>query len=225
MIDLLTREEDLHEDLVPHLVEHADLPYLHHPLIIEPIYAPAMNAMINARYQAKLEALAQALPAGQFYRYVHLHEKPYRFDALAEIDGSITDDREFWELVASVWVGSENIYENERDWRALLSCGRSQREHMMDDDERRQLTAFGDVVRVFRGFRLPGRDQGLSWTTDEEQARWFACRWDGHAAGEARIVHGTVATEDVIAFLTARGESEIVCLPEHVNVHSTDDCS
>jgi len=59
-----------------------------------------------------------------------------------------------------------------------------------------------------------GTADGFSWTLDEEKARWFAAR---SSMETPLLARGTVSRRDVFAYLSGRGEQEIVCLPENVH--------
>jgi hypothetical protein len=66
-------------------------------------------------------------------------------------------------------------------------------------------------LTVFQGRDARHDRAGLSWTLDFEQAREFA---EHHAV--PAIWTGTVATPDVLAYVTRQEEEEILALPERV---------
>lgn len=70
----------------------------------------------------------------------------------------------------------------------------------------------GDAVTVYRGQNRHG-PAGLSWTTDENIAHWFACRGPG-----IPIVYQCTAKRSRIVFATnVNDEREIVLRPSHWN--------
>lgn len=52
---------DLHPDLIPHVYEGQLGRILHHPLVIDPFFAPHMHKMANRQYEAKLAMVAALL--------------------------------------------------------------------------------------------------------------------------------------------------------------------
>ena len=90
-----------------------------------------------------------------------------------------------------------------------------EKHNAMDEKERAKLKSTFDV---WRGLGSPPfRLSGLSWTTDKDQALWFARRYQCEH-GPGRLLHGRVKRRDVHAYLegrmraylAGRSESEIV---------------
>jgi hypothetical protein len=213
---LLDVEADLHEDLVPYVVEDGGPlgSSLHHPLLIDIMYTPKLNAVLNKMYEQKLAAIAEAERDGNWHRYVFMHERPYRLDAFEDAIEEM-DDSKYWDLLSDIWIDSENIWQNESTWVELLQSDRSGREEMMSDDERARFDALPDTFTVHRGFAYDGRDRALSWSLSETRAEWFAGRF-AKDDNEPRVATGTVSKADALAFLGARNEDEIIILPGDV---------
>ena len=104
----------------------------------------------------------------------------------------------------------------------MLTASRPGRDALMNADERAQLQRLPDTVRIYRGFSRPDGQTGMSWTTDEPRARWFARRLtrDGD---EPRLAVGDVDRCRIIAYFARRGEREVLALPEHVRVIAVRD--
>ena len=77
---------------------------------------------------------------------------------------------------------------------------------LMNDEERRLYLALPDELTVYRGIRGRGSLKALSWTTDIEQAEWFAKRWDKNG----KVYSAKIGKNDVFAVFASRGESEVV---------------
>lgn len=215
--------EPLHPDLEDHVQRRAGLPFLHHPLMVMPLFAEQMNGMANQMYEHKSAEADQSLAERNWAKYLLLHEKPYRLDAFSEIAADMTD-AEYWHHLASIWTTIENVWQFASEWRALLCAGRPGREHMMNSAERDRLAAMPERVQVHRGFWHPSGGAGLSWTTDPSRAEWFARRFCPQDATDPPVVRtGTVARTDIIALLDGRGEMEVVLLPENVADRSDRD--
>ena len=88
----------------------------------------------------------------------------------------------------------------------------------MDEEERKALAALPDRLTIYRGVHIKkGTLRGLSWTLDRERAEWFANRW---AKRRPYVVEAEVLKSDVRAHFLARGEAEIVVLPNRLVTHT-----
>jgi hypothetical protein len=181
---------------------------LHHRLIVDTVWNCDEAARANERYQHKKQQQRELLPnPGDGQSYVRLHERPYRFQALQQINRRVTD-ADYWRLVREVWIDSENIRQNFAGWQRLWSAPRPCKEECMIPEERDALASKPASFPIWRGLGFRGRPQGLSWTIDRDKAVWFAQRFGGGRAG--RLVHAQVERSHVHAFFQGRKESEIV---------------
>jgi hypothetical protein len=217
LMELLDRSEDLHPDLAPHLCDGSLGLMLHHPLMIQVIYFPQENARINEHYRFKVEQLAEAEAKGDWSTYVFIHERPYRMEALMDATGKglIDDPKAYWDLVGSVWVDSENIFESFSEWCELWGENSKDRVHAMNEDEREAFAALPDTITVYRGVSREDAIDGLSWTTDKQKALWFARRLNTKES-TPMLAKGKVSKQDVLAHFLGRNESEVVVLPDDV---------
>lgn len=206
------KPEELHPELALHLVKCGRFPALRHPLVYDVPYFSALNARHNKMLACKKKELEKAQQAGDLSSYVWLHERPYRLQAFTDFQGEITD-KDYWETLGSIWIDSENIWQNLKGWKALLSSSHPEREFFMDDGDRAalaKLRAEKETVTVYRGHQGLNRN-GLSWTLDRDKARWFSRRLlSGKKKGE--VAERTVNLSDVFAYLGGRGEQEIILL-------------
>lgn len=219
MLDLFSRKEDLHPDLVPHMRDDGPVgPMLHHPLIINVLHTEHDNARTNEQYRLKKAEVEKAAQEQNWHRFVFWHERPYRLNALVEVlgKGVKLDPQTYWELVASIWTDSENIYESYGAWVAIWSADVANRKLAMSDEERAYLASLPDTIQVWRGVGHRPAINGMSWTVDEEKARWFAKRYGSHGGRSAHLVSGTVNKADVLAYFSGRNESELVVFPKDV---------
>ena len=187
---------------------------LKHPLVYSIMHNPMFNRMVNVQFKHKKKALAQAELDGDWATYIWLHERPYRSGALAAIADRL-DGPTYWELLASVWIDSENIVQMRDQWDELLADTREGREFMMSDDERAALAALPELITVYQG-HTDERDDGWSWTTDRDIAEWFAGRFANLEGGEPRMTIGNVARRSVVAYLLRRNEYEVLVNPDFV---------
>lgn len=101
----------------------------------------------------------------------------------------------------------------ERNPNALreIVSGRSARQEKASQDAMADLPG---IITIYRGAGTNSTpvNKAISWTTDIGKAYFFASwRYDGK---EARIYTAKVKKEDVIEYITDRGESEIITFPE-----------
>jgi hypothetical protein len=205
---LATSDEPLHPDLLPWLEDLDIGPTLRHPLVYDYLPRPGL---VNRRYELKKEALAEALEEGKWHSYVFLHERPYRAQALWDLDTKVADrlsDHDYWELAGSVWVDSENIHQNIDIWEELFDSDRSCQRELMSDEEWEKLRALPEWITAYRGCIADLNEDGLSFTLDRGQAAWFARRFVDSHGGVPRVLVATVMKSNVIAYFS--NESEIV---------------
>jgi hypothetical protein len=128
-------------------------------------------------------------------------------------EGHLTDQ---WVLsnLPDLWRGSDPDDTDER-WPYLWRLAyRANGRHYVRDG--RPLPR-GKLLRVYRGQR-EGDPFGIAWTTDPKVAGKFARSLGGRDPGDHGGVTytGLVPREAVLAYITRRGESEVVVDPEHV---------
>jgi uncharacterized protein len=214
LIDMYAPEE-LHDDLKPYIVPMAyGWQALKHPLTFHVPYSEHLNKLANQSYlykKAKTDEILRA--AGPSFtevcRFVMLHERPYRFQAFAEIQDRLSD-ADYWKLLGDVWTDTENLWQNHYLVRSLLASTRPHRECMMNKDEQRLLASLPEEFTVFRGHQRVNRIS-YSWSLSYGKAVWFANRWSHKSTG---VVKAQVRKSDAIAVLTGRNEFEVVIHPD-----------
>lgn len=202
--------EVLHPDLVDLVEEDGKMPMLRHPLVFAVPYAPLMNGPLNRQYEAKKEAVKEALESGNWSSYINLHERPYRIDALHEIADLIEDDAEYWRLVREAWEDTEFPHANESMWRELFESERPQRHEMMDSEEIEALAALPEVVVIHRGYSGEEGEDGMSWTLDRDKAEWFSKRFSHR--GEPQVVTRQISKDNILALILTRQEQEVLII-------------
>lgn len=227
---LLMQGGDLHPDLTDYVrtTGVAGMSAIHHPVIVEVPYFPQMNALINLRYEQKLEAMREYAEDGKWVNYLAVIERPYRAEKLLEImqEHSITRT-EAAEMMEYVWTDSENIYEMKDVWEELWNGFHDSRPDDFMDKPREfmdRLFNGGDKIKAYRGFSEgSAADQSfaLSWTLSYQKAKWFANRWKTKG-GTPTVLTREVTRSEILAFFDGRNEKEVVLSPEyvgHVTVH------
>lgn len=188
---------------------------LKHPLVFQVPFHSA--ALANRQLEWKRNALREAIEEEKWMTAVWIHERPYRILVLQEFAEHM-EDHVFWEVLGAIWTDSENIWQNDAEWRRLWADERPGREHAMDDDDREAFEKLPEKVQVYRGCISEENEDGLSWTTNLKIATFFAKRFAELRSGDPIILCGEVDKADVLAYTQGRGESEVIVLPEKVNV-------
>jgi hypothetical protein len=99
----------------------------------------------------------------------------------------------------------------------LLAKARSQVSPVayLSDANREFLQSLPTNITVFRGCSRC-RVDGLSWTTDKEVAKGFARGHRAIVVGEPVLVTANVKKDDVLAVITDRKESELICVQSQI---------
>jgi len=170
---------------------------------------PEVVDLINASFAKKRASADEALRQKNWGRYIYLHERPYRIDAFEDIMDELTD-QEYWSRLSDIWVDSENIGQQPDRWRNLLLSERGSRESFMTEDERAEFAALQPQFTVYRGYSENDQEEfGMSWSTDAGVAEWFARRF-AREDDKIFMEEMEVSKDDVFAYLTRRGEEEII---------------
>jgi hypothetical protein len=208
-------EVELHRDLVPYLAEIEVLgEVLKAPLVFLVPYLPAMARLANEMYRTKTEGIRRAAAERNWHKIVWLHEKPYRLRAFLSICERLSD-QEYWEALGGIWIGTENLHDDQEQWLGALTTQRPGRARwLMDDADRATLAELDEEVTIYRGFAQPGGYRAPSWTLSRSRAKWFANR----AALTSPDRRGYLATtrlpkSRVLAYTNGRGEREILLDP------------
>lgn len=195
---------------------------IRHPLVYSMMHMPALNKLVNAQLQAKIDGIAKAELEGKFSTIIWLHERPHRLPAFEEW-GHHFRPHAYWKTLGEVLTDTENMHQEYSTWRRLLTADVPHRWAMMDRAERAMLRALGRrPIMVHRGYNRAGYEDGFSWTLSLERAEWFAQRYA--SLGQfAKVTTGLIDRRDVIAYMGSRNEEEIVALPEHVHRIRTEE--
>lgn len=210
MHDLLNKKEDLNEELAEHLIEKP-FRMIKHPLVFCIMYDEQQNALLNAQLSYKKHAKAEYLKKKDYAGYVFIHERPYRVHAFMEIADTIKSDKKYWRLLGDIWIDSENIWQNKKDYVKLMNSKRDHRDHFMSANERKHLALLPDKLTVYRGCSERGSD-GMSWTTDKAKAEWFANRFKTSTSPKRKVITRVIDKQEVFAYMARRNESEIIIL-------------
>lgn len=177
---------------------------LKHPLVFEVLYSPQFNNICNIRLKEKKNLLKRALEKNNYSTFVFAHERPYRLWAFEQIHKKVSD-QEYWDLLGSIWIDSENIWETRLSWYQYLFFAERKGKHMfMAEEDRAFFEALPERFEIYRGCSKRSED-GLSWTVDRKIAEFFTKR---HRGGY--VISKTVNKKDCFAYTNQREEKEII---------------
>lgn len=216
--DYFVEGVELHEDLQPYVEEGGILgKMLRHPLVYSVPHNDIMNNIVNRRYELKRKHLKKMMGRKDARGYVFTFERAYRVQAFCDtiVAGIIKEGTvKARKLLKEVWVDTENPWENNYEtWRMLLNGSFSG----MVDKSLTSKWSQHSRVKLYRGISLKEgsvynrHKPGLSWTTDESVALYFASRWGSESSKRGHYILTTELGIDRMCFYDdSRGEKEVV---------------
>jgi len=186
---------------------------IRHPLVFA---VPFLNCveyveMLNKSLEYKMKAINKAEQEGDWHRYVWMHERPYRLYALIELQ--MKADKLPADLVADVYIDSENIWQNIQEWSMVLADFKHL--ELCNKKEKLFIKSLPNKVDIYRGtnremLKKRGTDPQLSWTLNKKRAIWFASR---HAREDQVLLHMEIDKKDIFQYFSGRGEEEVLTHP------------
>ncbi len=220
--ELMNRKEDLHPALEPYIEDIGPFKAIRHPLVYEVPYHTEMNAVINVRYKFITEHVAKLKAKRDFVGYVWRHERPHRITAFLEVANDDMTNQMYWSTLGTLWIDSENIWQNRRAWLDLFRCDRSgRRVYIMSPEEDLSLSNMPEVLTIWRG-GVNGK-WGMSWTLMRDKAIFFRDRFKGSQRFPHKLYRAEVKREHVLAYFQGRGEHEIVVDPKTLSNITTEE--
>ena len=125
--------------------------------------------------------------------------------------------KDYAEMLKECWVTEENPNQDANVSTTEAVTMFRKAKGLMDADEQAHFDALPEVVNIYRGVS-PGREKfGLSWTDNREKALWFKGRFE-HGDEHGILLTATIAKDDVLAYINARDEQEVV-----VDIHKLEN--
>lgn len=210
--------EGLHPDLRAHVrVGRGGMAILNHPLVLSISFGPTVVAHLNETLEFKRQAIERAKAEGDLDRIIQMHERPYRFRALREYGNPLCND--YWRHLRKIWTETELPHEDLDAWIEAWAFAHGRRVSVMRKAERLALAALPETVTIWRGaLGRAAAISGLSWTTNRDEAIWFAHRWSFDPRKRAMLAEATVPREAIFAYLLDKSEHEVVVDPIRVSV-------
>lgn len=141
--------------------------------------------------------------------------RPYRSKYLYQILTSKRGDKltnsQVWNLIKETWSNVESVSQDEY-WSYIFSLRKTPPRYKREIQKSDKFK-FIDGDKYFFVYR-GGHPMGLSWTLDEDTAKWFANR--NGRVGDNNNVHMKMISIDEVKFYTNdRNEEEVVIVPSN----------
>lgn len=177
----------------------------------------------ETRFVEQVRHMADVWEKQDFVKYLMLLHRRYYSIFLLEVYSMLwtLEERgktieEWWEIFEYIWVDSEYItkYVDNRELLEMFEYNpyiEQQRETLKE-----KLNGRGKL-EIYRGEgtkSTPYKRGGISWTLSREQAVWFANRYNS----QGTVYRVEVGIDQVLAYITGRGEEEVIvnCEKERV---------
>ena len=132
----MSNDTPLHSDLRLYVEYREPFPMLRHPFVFSVPYFPNMNDYINKMYLQKKGLIEKSLKTKHYDNYIFLHERPYRLQAFLDIENKLSP-KKYWELLAGIWVDSENIWQNKAYYKYILGKHPAFRHYFMSKEDKK----------------------------------------------------------------------------------------
>jgi hypothetical protein len=76
----------------------------------------------------------------------------------------------------------------------------------MDEQELETLKSLDNELVVYRGCVKNLNENGLSWTLDKNQAKWFANRFEKDGV----VLEKRISKKNIVAYFNGRNEEEVI---------------
>lgn len=127
----------------------------------------------------------------------------------------------YWRLVRGIWLQSWSITPNADVWRCIFERDYTLRRSFMSLQERAEFDSLPELLRVYRRC-LESARKGFSWSLSKVVAETYprkARNWSKSAQGKPILyLEGVVKKEEIVGYLQARGEKEVIAFPECVEI-------
>ena len=151
--------------------------------------------------------------AKNVYAIYCLINPPYALTFLKHVKEYLATE-DMSKILAAAWMQSEcpNMDVDVSKDELVAMFKQADKEHLMEDGERKLLAQLGETITVYRGVTSYNAKnvRALSWTIDIKKARWFAHRFQE----QGTVYAAQINKADILAVFTSRGESEIVLNPK-----------
>jgi hypothetical protein len=119
---------------------------------------------------------------------------------------------DWFELLGDNWSSCDNVRDHADALVEVFKRHKHLTPYLMDEDDSRAFLELPDYITVYRG-QDEDYDLGLSWTLDENRAKWFATHAMRYKTDNPVLITAVIHKADIFAVKVGRGEQEVVCMP------------
>lgn len=202
------------------MTEIGGQPFIKHWLVQCLWDGPDDNARLNDWLEKATFHLESLLEDRNWQGAMCLYQRAWRLDRFEHLAtrskyAPLMTDEEYWATLGFVLIDQEDSYRQRATLsRLLIKTKRSKesRHLLMTAEDRQMLSEMPETLSIYRGCQSFNR-QGWSWTLDKDKAEWFSNR---RYKGRPIVLAGEVSKQDVLAYFSGRGESEILVQPTNI---------
>jgi len=196
-------------------VIQTDIPFVcNHPIIENPTYI-IDNKLVNIFEDEKaykkviIDAERMIDNCNEFMELLELIRKPYRLIFVKLCKDYLTE-KDFSEGLIDAFINDEFANNNVNVPKAeLVKLFKiAKRDYMMQENDKEEFNKLPNEITVYRGLTTFNSDniKALSWTLDENKAKWFATRFSQNG----KVYKANINKKDVFAYINLRSEKEII---------------
>ena len=127
--------------------------------------------------------------------------------------GKYLSSEDYAEYLSDAWVTEENpnMDVNVTRKEAIKMFKSCDKKFLMTKEDYEYYKNLPEEITIWRGVGYRRIELGLSWTDDEEKAKWFMNRWkSSDKDNERKLLQVTTNKKNVIAYFNTRDEREIL---------------
>lgn len=115
---------------------------------------------------------------------------------------------DYTEFLVELWTSMEypNVDNNVTRREFISYWKKVDTKYIYSKEDIELLDSLPEEFSIYRGLMPRAKKEALSWTLDLDKAIWFAKRFNNHG----KVYEAKVKKEDILSYLSNRGESEIV---------------
>ena len=158
---------------------------------------PSYPPKIQGRVEKIIKQLIQAYD---------VEENPDKMKEIFFKKANLLPNPTYWELLRSVWVAAGRV-DNIQEFMPFFKSNKPSKSWFMTPEDAKALENMTFPLKVYRAYNIEP-DPGISWTLSEKWCQEYA------TVRNRQIKSRTVMREDIFAYISRRGEEEIIILPK-----------
>lgn len=155
----------------------------------------------------KQKRLAECKKKKDVGKFIALHERPYRFDALLMARGWASSQTQWLNVAGWVWTDAEDPGINLRHWKQIFHSPGAK--FMMDADDTKFFNQLPKTFTIYRAARPPHilATDGIAWTTSLAAAHVFMQRYKRR---DPLLLTSKIDKTAVLCAFNGRKECEVI---------------